>query len=118
MIIGAGGVSRAIIMALKENGARTIYLANRDESKAQAMSDEFGLIFLPYAEINSFTADLLVNATSVGMSPDISEMIISHEAVNNFEAIMDVVIYPSVTKLMAQAEKNGKIVIAGLNMAL
>lgn len=118
LIIGAGGVSRAIIMALKENGADEIFIANRDESKAQTMSSEFDLTLLPYNEINTFSADLLVNATSVGMSPDTSEMIISDEAVNNFSAIMDVVIYPSVTKLMTQAEKSGKVVIAGFNMAL
>ncbi|NCN07256.1 shikimate dehydrogenase [Candidatus Falkowbacteria bacterium] len=118
LIIGAGGVSRAIIMALKENGAGEIFIANRNESKAETLATEFELTTLPYDKINDFSADLLVNATAVGMSPDVDEMIILESAIDNFEAVMDVVIYPSVTKLMALAQNKGKVVIAGFNMAL
>ena len=42
LLLGAGGAARAVVVALLENGAREIRIANRTAEKAQAIADEFG----------------------------------------------------------------------------
>src|ERR1700756_3889085 len=42
LLLGAGGASRAVVVALLENGAREIRIANRTVDKAQAIAKEFG----------------------------------------------------------------------------
>ncbi|MFC1775256.1 shikimate dehydrogenase [Patescibacteria group bacterium] len=118
LIVGAGGVSRAIIMALKENGASKIYITNRDEEKGQLLAKEFELQYIHYDEINDFEGDFLINATSVGMTPNDKEIIISKEMVANYEAVMDVVVSPFKTLLVQTALDLGKIVIYGHEMAV
>src|SRR6266700_5837141 len=42
LLLGAGGASRGVVVALLENGAREIRIANRTTEKAQAIAKEFG----------------------------------------------------------------------------
>ncbi|WP_425329928.1 shikimate dehydrogenase family protein [Terrirubrum flagellatum] len=42
LLLGAGGSSRAVVVALLENGARDIRIANRTAEKAEAIAREFG----------------------------------------------------------------------------
>lgn len=118
LIIGAGGVSRAIIVALKESNAGEIFITNRDEEKGREMASQFEIKFIPFGERNNFRANLLINATSVGMSPQENEMIIEESAIDNFDAVMDVVVYPNITKLTSRAKEKGKITIPGFSMSL
>ena len=118
LIIGAGGVSRAIIMALKENRAGKIYISNRDEKKGKQVAKEFNLSYYPFNQKNDFKGDLLVNATPVGMAPRDQEMIVKKNHLVQYQAIMDVVIYPNRTHLIQVAEELGKVIIPGFKMAL
>ena len=118
LIVGAGGVSRAIILALKKNGAGEIFLTNRDEKKGKKVAKELGLEYYPFQRKTDLKVDLLINATSVGMSPLQKEMIIPKKFLSNYSAIMDVVIYPFETLLLFEAKKMGKVVIPGYKMAL
>jgi len=118
LVIGAGGVSRAIIAALKENRVSKIFLTNRDENKGRKVAEELNLEYHPYDKKADLKVDLLVNATSVGMSPLHEEMIIPEKFLNDYHAIMDVVIYPPETMFMSKAKALGKTVIPGFKMAL
>lgn len=118
LLIGAGGVARAIIVALQEIKAKDICVMNRDEIKAFDLAREFGIMTCSYNSRNHLSADLLINATPVGMSPNTGEMIIDEGAIKNFEAIMDVIIYPSKTLLMKKAKDLGKLAISGFRMSL
>ncbi len=67
LIFGAGGVSRAAIVALEEMGVGRITITNRTLSRARDMADEFGIDCLPWEERGLCDCDLAVNATSLGM---------------------------------------------------
>src|SRR6478752_6431756 len=71
LLLGAGGASRAVVVALLENGAREIRIANRTAEKAQAIAAEFGSVVttVPWADRGAALADvaLLVNCTDRGM---------------------------------------------------
>ncbi len=67
LILGAGGVSRAAIVALEEMGVGRITITNRTFERARALADEFGIECMPWEERGECGCDLAVNATSLGM---------------------------------------------------
>ena len=67
LILGAGGVSRAAIVALQELGVPAIAITNRTAARAQALAEEFGIEAVPFAERLDVDCDLVINATSLGM---------------------------------------------------
>jgi shikimate dehydrogenase len=109
LLVGAGGVARAIGNAVKDLEGRLV-ITNRTEQKAKDLADKLGAEYIPWKERNTQKAYLLVNATSVGMETE--EMVVSEEALSHFEAVMDVVVSPK-TKLIAIAEGSGKTTIPG-----
>lgn len=117
-IIGNGGVARAIIVALKNRSCKEIILSGRDEQTAKKVSREFNIRYSPTNTRKGINADLLVNATSVGMFPMVNEMILDEDELKNYKVVMDVVITPLHTRLIETAKKMGMIVIPGFEMAL
>jgi len=118
LIVGAGGAARAISLALKELGAKKIYITNRTPEKAEELAKEFGLETIKFSDIKNMKADLFVNATPVGMNPDADKMIIESSLLPNFKALLDVVTAPPETSLMKEAKKKGLTIIPGYVMSL
>lgn len=71
LLLGAGGASRAVVVALLENGAREIRIANRTPEKAQALAKDFGsaISTIAWDDRGAALGDvaLLVNCTDRGM---------------------------------------------------
>ena len=61
-------------------------------------------------------ADILVNATSVGMSPDINETPVTSDLLRPNLVVYDIVYNPIKTRLQREAEVAGATVISGLDM--
>jgi shikimate dehydrogenase len=118
LIVGAGGVGRAISLAVKELGASKIYVADRTLEKAELLAKEFGLNPIKLEDVKNMKVDLFVNATPVGMNPDTKKMVIDVSLLSNFSALLDVVTAPPETLLMREAKKKGLKVIPGYLMAL
>jgi shikimate dehydrogenase len=120
-VLGAGGASRAILVALQDLGVSEIRLLNRTLERAQALAAEFGapLAAIPWAERESALCDvgLLVNTTTLGMQGqpplDLGLDDLPQDAVVN-----DIVYAPLHTKLLKAAEKRGNVVVDGLEMLL
>ena len=69
MVLGAGGTGRTAVAALSAAGCDvTVY--NRTRDRADALADEFGVRADPLADASAASADVVINTTSVGMSPD------------------------------------------------
>lgn len=117
LIIGAGGVARAIIAALQGCGAGEICLTNRDESRGRRLAEEFGLTYLPYTKKEEPRGNLLINATPVGMMYG-DDLIIGRNAIASYEAVMDVVVSVGETSLVKSAKESGLVAISGLDMSL
>jgi shikimate dehydrogenase len=69
VVLGSGGASRAVIVALRMMGVESIVIANRTDARAAALAQEFAAEMIPWAEVaeEAFPdAGLLVNATSLG----------------------------------------------------
>ena len=64
-MLGAGGAARAVVWALREAGAAEVAVWNRTAERADALAAELGV---RRVERPPRPADLLVNATSVGLA--------------------------------------------------
>ncbi len=118
VVVGAGGAGRAIAFGLADEGA-SVTICNRTASKALALSEDVpdasggGLEDLEGAIAD---ADLLVNATSVGMEAD--ETPVPAGALHEDLAVMDAVYRPLETRLLREARAAGATTVDGAWMLL
>lgn len=115
LMIGAGGVARAIGNAVKDLGGKLI-ISNRTDKKTEALAETLGASVRLYSSLASASGYLLINATRVGMDNP-KDMIISGGIMSRFDAVMDVVV-PSKgeTSLVREAKAQGKMAIPGVVM--
>jgi shikimate dehydrogenase len=114
-VVGAGGVSRAIVAGLRDVGA-SVCIYNRTVEKAQALAEAFACEYAGLDALSAMTADLLVNGTSLGMSPDIEDMPVPEGVLNTNMAVFDTIYNPLQTRLLKTAQAKGACVIDGLCM--
>jgi len=125
VILGAGGASRAISFILAERGSSLVIL-NRTWDKAKICADRISEIFQGEATALKLNrenlaaalsqADILINATSVGMSPNINETPVTSNLLKPSLVVFDIVYNPIKTRLQREAEAAGATVISGLDM--
>jgi shikimate dehydrogenase len=114
-LLGAGGAARAIAFGLKERGCQ-VFISNRSPKKAAALAKELGLVHRPLSFAGRLDVDVLVNATSAGMSPGNEESPVPREVLAKEMTVMDIVYNPLRTKLLREAEERGCQTIDGLEM--
>ena len=104
LIIGAGGVSPSIILALKNMGCENIYLTNRTFEKAEVIKEIFNDITIQkWGDIPEF--DIVINATSVGLNKENFDLELNKFGNNKF--FYDVIYNPSETDFLKKAKLNG-----------
>ncbi len=69
VVLGAGGAGRAAVLGLAAAGA-AVTLANRSESTGRAAAASLGVDFVPLADVEPGTFDIVVQATALGSRPD------------------------------------------------
>ncbi len=118
LMMGAGGAGRAIIYCLKQYGA-DVHVFNRDMEKAEKIADEFDVNSIEYRLIKKESRfDVIINATSVGMSPNITESLLHAEQIQAGSLVMELVTSPLNTQLLREAKKAGAEIISGERMLL
>ena len=104
LIIGAGGVSPSIILALKNMGCENIYLTNRTFEKAEKIKETFNDINIQkWGDIPEF--DIVINATSVGLNNENFDLNLNKFGNNKF--FYDVIYNPNETNFLKEAKLNG-----------
>jgi shikimate dehydrogenase len=125
VILGAGGAARAISFILAERGS-SLTILNRTWDRAkicahrisEAFQSEVVVLKLNAENLASALseADILVNATSIGMSPDFDGTPVSSALLRSGLVVFDTVYNPIETRLQREAELAGATVITGLDM--
>jgi shikimate dehydrogenase len=119
VLIGSGGGALAIAAALKKSSTRLVIL-NRTVEKAKHLAklvnadDSGGLDKLPLIA----SADILINATSVGTWPEVNESVIPRELLHQGLTVFDIVYNPRETRLLTEAKGKGCPVVYGYRMLL
>jgi shikimate dehydrogenase len=121
LLLGAGGASRAVVVALLENGAREIRIANRTAEKAQAIATEFGSAVntVPWDDRATALSDvaLLVNCTNRGMVGK-SALDIDLSRLKPSTLTADLIYTPLETPFLADARARGCVTVNGLGLLL
>ena len=120
-VFGAGGASRAVIVALLEAGVPEIRLANRSRPRADALQGEFGARLTVYdwnkAGEMLTGAVTVVNATSLGMAGQ-TAFRVPLDALEPGALVNDLVYQPLETEFLRHAGDRGCITVDGLGMLL
>jgi 3-dehydroquinate dehydratase/shikimate dehydrogenase len=118
-VIGAGGGARSVVYALCSCGIRPLIL-NRTVEKARALAEAFGCDWagLDAAGIERMreNADLIVQATGVGMEPDAEADPLPDYRFSGSEVVYDLVYQPLVTVFLERAQAAGCRIVSGLTM--
>ncbi len=113
-IIGAGGAARSVIDALARAGARDITVLNRTADRAEAAA-ALTPVASPGIVSDISRADIVVNATSVGMGDDRS-LPCDPDLFRSGQVIADLVYHPLETRWLAAAANRGIRTVDGLGM--
>lgn len=116
LVLGAGGAARAIVFALRSQGALTS-VAARNADRARDLAARFGAEGHAWAEIPHLDWDLLVNTTPVGMHPRVEDSPVPAEWLKG-KWVYDLVYNPKQTRLLQLAAKKGISAISGAEMFL
>jgi len=118
LLLGAGGAARAIVFALRQIGFSQVRVCNRDPKKIKELESILHCEEVPWDERHQSGADLLINATSVGMSPNLDDSPMDFGFLSQARAVMDVVVSPIESSLIKLARSMGKQVAPGYLMSL
>ncbi|MGE3822517.1 MAG: shikimate dehydrogenase [Isosphaeraceae bacterium] len=125
VILGAGGAARAIAVELALAGASTITVVNRSPERGQTLAslvtERTGVTskYEPWDGVISIPeeTDLLVNATSIGLFPDVDARVPAIlDRVTPDCLVCDVIPNPPRTRFVRDAEAIGRKVLDGLGM--
>lgn len=110
---GSGGMASAVACALKNHGFTNGYIIARDDESGQSLAKAQG--FQHQRTLDGITADILINATPLGMAggKEADTLAFSPQEIDAARVIFDVVALPAETPLIRYAQEKHKSVISG-----
>ena len=127
LLLGAGGAAKAIAYTLSQEADELVIL-NRTPKPAAELADllkqkfkkkiSAGELSPSAVKDNLADADVLINATSVGMKPNANQTPVAPEWLKPDLAVMDIVYNPIETKLAKDAKAAGAKVVSGVEMLI
>ena len=120
-VIGAGGAASAIVAALAHHGATTT-VYNRSLERAQELAARFdgtpGAVgAAPLAALGEADAQIYVNCTPIGMSPDVDGSPLPDGiALGPGNVVFDTIYNPLETRLLRTARAAGARTVGGIEM--
>jgi shikimate dehydrogenase len=128
VVLGAGGVARAVAVALVDSAAASLTVTDIDQERAASLArnlagqDETVVRVVPPASAELAAAasicQLLVNCTPIGMRHSRAEddTPIPPEQVPSDALVFDLVANPPETRLLAEARRRGARIVSGMAM--
>jgi shikimate dehydrogenase len=125
MVLGAGGAARSICVELALAGATGIEIVNRTAARARELVDllrqntKAQVTFQEWSGEVSISKDIdgLVNATSIGLYPNVEELpSLNLETIRPGMVVCDVIPNPPRTRFLKEVESRGAVTLDGLGM--
>ncbi|MFZ4125112.1 MAG: shikimate dehydrogenase [Rickettsiales bacterium] len=119
VVLGAGGAARAVLVSLKDAGAKRVTIINRTIQIAQALAKEFNCETAHWSVDNKMPigTTLLINTTVLGMQGK-DPLTIDISNLADHAAVHDIVYAPLQTRLLEEASEQGFATVDGLGMLL
>ncbi len=115
LILGAGGVARAIASGLSRRGAGVI-ITNRTDQRATELAQEVGARTVAWSARAGTSHDILINCTPVGMHPDVDDTPMPPAGYKQGAIVFDTVYHPENTMFLKLARERGCTTITGVDM--
>jgi len=115
LVLGAGGVGRAVVFGLVRRGA-IVTIANRTRHRGERLAKEAGCRCIEWDKRVAMPAEALVNCTPIGMFPDVNACPIPPSYLREGMIVFDTVYHPEQTVLIKEAKSRGCRVITGVDM--
>ncbi len=115
MLLGAGGVARAIGLGVTRAGC-VVAISNRNKERGLELAAELGCQWIAWENRASFDCDILINGTPVGMYPDMNVTPYEQNWLRDEIVVFDTIYNPENTLLLKQARERGCRTISGLEM--
>ena len=125
LLLGAGGAAKAVAFHAAQE-VEELRILNRTAQKAKELAEALHKKSDKKASGNSLSSeiirkeledtDILVNATSVGMHPNVNQRLVDSTWLRPDLCVMDIIYNPLETKLAKDAKSAGAKVISGIEM--
>lgn len=122
LLVGAGGSARAIYYTLSQKGAQKIDIANRTAARAEELKKrcpypvETVVLTMEEASKQLANYDIIIQTTSIGMSPHAESMPLSLDHIRSDAFVADIIYNPIETVLMKEARARGASAQNGAKM--
>ena len=115
LVVGSGGVARAVVHGLHRAGA-SIVIVNRTASRAESLAGEVGAEWGGLDRIGRERPEVIVNCTSVGMSPNVDATPVDPKSLKGVRVVFDTIYNPERTRLLRDAAEAGCETVTGVEM--
>ena len=116
LILGAGGVARAVAHGLHKEGA-AVTIASRGLERATALAAEVGCKVIDWqARHSMLPCDIAINCTPVGMTPNTDESPLHVSFLKAGLTVFDTVYTPENTLLIREARERGCLILTGVDL--
>jgi len=115
LMLGAGGVARAIVYGLVEAGAEVV-IASRTFSRAEDLAKKMKATAVEWDRRHDVKADIIVNGTPIGMHPNVDESPYDHRYLKTSMTVFDTVYNPGRTLLLKHAREQKCRTVSGVEM--
>ncbi len=115
IVLGAGGAARAVAFALRQRGVE-VTVASRTLERARKISGDVNCKAVDWAHRYRVPYDCIVNATPVGMHPNVNETPYDKQHLKSYMVVFDTVYNPENTLLVKEARSIGCKIVTGVDM--
>ena len=115
MILGAGGVAKAVCAGLVRRRAKVV-IAARNARRGEKLAQRFGCKTIDWATRHMVSPDILLNCTPLGMHPNVNETPFEKHHLKPSMTVFDTVYNPESTLLIKDARSRSCRVVTGVDM--
>jgi 3-dehydroquinate dehydratase/shikimate dehydrogenase len=115
LVLGAGGAARAVAFGLKRQGV-DVTVSSRTLERSRRIAGEVGCRSIDWTARYRVPHDCIVNATPIGMHPNVDETPYASEHLRPYMVVFDTVYNPENTLFVKEARAVGCQIVTGVDM--